>query len=147
MKRLLTIAFLFISLAANAKASEGSAIGLRLGNGYEISFQTPCADNRIEIDMGWCDHYTNVSGIFQWVMPLQSGFKWYAGAGADMGIYHGSDDYIDGLGASVLCDIGFEYTFDQIPLQLSLDFRPLVRLLPDIDPSGNFGLGIRYVFY
>lgn len=44
-------------------------------------------------------------------------------------------------------DIGIEYRFD-IPLLLSLDFRPEVGILNDFDDSLEFdvALGIRYLF-
>ena len=46
-----------------------------------------------------------------------------------------------GVGAQ----LGLEYFFDAIPLQLSLDWRPLFTLIPGTGFGWNsFGLGIRY---
>ena len=48
-----------------------------------------------------------------------------------------------GVGAQ----LGLEYFFDAVPLQLSLDWRPLFTLIPGTGFGWNsFGLGIRYAF-
>jgi hypothetical protein len=80
------------------------------------------------------------------------GFNWFWGAGAHVGFwdagnnpnlnssYTGSVIGLDGI-------LGLEYTFDEIPLNLSLDILPTVNLIGSTGWGGiNGALSIRYVF-
>ncbi|MGB5437147.1 MAG: hypothetical protein WBM98_14725 [Maribacter sp.] len=136
------------------------ALGLRLGDsdgfGAEISYQKSLSQyNRLEVDLGWRDHrYFNafkLAGVYQWVLPLDGNFNWYYGVGGGLGNvdfnYLTDDD--DGLFIFGAGNIGIEYNFD-IPLLLSLDFRPEIGLVGYDGFSDNFdfdiALGIRYQF-
>ena len=121
-----------------------NALGVRLGYGGEVSYQHSLGSyNRLEVDAGWNSKYLGLAGVYQWVWDLSAlgdGFKWYAGVGAVLGIYE--DDFA--LGAAG--NIGIEYNFN-IPLQISLDYRPTFYLIPGTDfCSTGVGLGIRYRF-
>jgi hypothetical protein len=72
--------------------------------------------------------------------PLgEEAFKWYVGAGPFFGF--GNDFSFGAAG-----EIGLQYNFN-IPLSLSLDWRPYFRLVEDTDFfAGGFGLNVRYVF-
>lgn len=136
------------------------AIGLRMGDsdgfGAEISYQKSLSRyNRLEVDLGWRDNRNfsafKLSGIYQWVLPLDGNFNWYYGVGGGLGNvdfdYLTNDD--DGLFIFGAGDIGVEYNFD-IPLLISLDFRPEIGLVGYDGFSDNFdfdiALGIRYQF-
>ncbi|MBD0776445.1 hypothetical protein HPE56_01460 [Maribacter sp. ANRC-HE7] len=136
------------------------AIGLRMGDsdgfGAEISYQKSLSRyNRLEVDLGWRDNRNfsafKLSGIYQWVLPLDGNFNWYYGVGGGLGNvdfdYLTNDD--DGLFIFGAGDIGVEYNFD-IPLLISLDFRPEIGLIGYDGFSDNFdfdiALGIRYQF-
>ena len=147
MKKMLLIAALIVGFAGFASAQvDGKAIGLRFGNGAEVSYQHPLSDaNRLEFDLGlgsWGYGGVYVNGVYQWVWDLSElapGFNWYAGVGGALGINNG-------LGLGVLGQIGIEYNFN-IPIQLSLDWRPAVYIVP----GTYFGydgvaLGVRYKF-
>ncbi|MBQ0016887.1 MAG: hypothetical protein KBT04_07890, partial [Bacteroidales bacterium] len=124
-------------------------IGLRLSGVYgfagEVSYQMPLNNNRLELDLGlhnfegW--NYIHVSGVYQWLWNIMGGLNWYAGVGANVGLYTGDES---GLGLGVAGQVGIEYDFD-FPLQLSIDFRPNIGL----DGHSGFGwggicLGVRY---
>ena len=130
--------------AANAQQS----IGLRVAYGAELSYQRPLNDNRLELGLGltsWGGGL-NVVGTYQWVKPLKSNFSWYYGLGAGLGIWDKAFA-ISGLG-----QVGIEYNFPSIPLQLSLDWRPsLTFVFYEGGGSSHFfpqgvGLGVRYKF-
>jgi hypothetical protein len=139
------------------------ALGVRLGDsdgfGAEISYQKSVARyNRVEIDLGWRDHSRyrafKLAGVYQWIHQLDGNFNWYYGVGGGLGSVDfkavpnsNSDDgglFVFGAG-----DIGIEYNFD-IPLLLSLDFRPEIGIIGYDGFSDNFdfdiALGIRYQF-
>ena len=166
MKNIFLLASLVIGLSFNTQDQNISknALGLRLGDndgfGGELSYQRKLSDNnRLELDLGWRNS-NNVDavklvGLYQWVWNIDGGFNWYAGVGAGLGTwsydYKGNDYYYDDSGSYALIagDIGIEYNFD-IPIQLSLDFRPEMYFNSDAFRENNFGpdiaLGIRFRF-
>lgn len=162
MKKLFVSAFMLLGLAFSAQAQDISknALGLRLGDndgfGGEISYQRGLSkNNRLELDLGWrtSNHVDAIklAGLYQWVWNIEGGFNWYAGVGGGLSSwsydYQGVDD--SGLGLFAAGDIGIEYNFD-VPIQLSLDFRPELYFNSDDFREDNFGpdiaLGIRYRF-
>ncbi|MDG3582080.1 hypothetical protein [Galbibacter pacificus] len=164
MKKLIFFSVLAIGFATSGFSQEISknALGLRLGQGdgfgAEISYQRAiAASNRLEFDLGWKDnsHYDafKITGLYQWVFPIEGDFNWYVGAGGGLGGYDHDDDYIDGndyddsgMFGFLAGDVGVEYNFN-IPLLLSLDFRPELGF-GDFDDDFDFdiALGIRYQF-
>jgi hypothetical protein len=163
MKKIILSAFMLIGLAFATQAQDISknALGLRLGDndgfGGEVSYQRGLGDNnRLELDLGWrnskdVDAFKLV-GLYQWVWNIDQGFNWYAGVGAGLGNWRYDKGGVSDSGTFILAagDIGVEYNFD-IPLQLSLDFRPELYLNNNGDNKfreNSFGpdiaLGIRY---
>ncbi len=158
MKKLFLVAIAFIGFTAvsNAQEISDNALGLRLGGskgyGAEISYQHALGDaNRLELDLGWRnDNAYNafkLAGLYQWMFPLDGDFNWYAGAGAGIASYDPKDNSINNqTSVFVAGNIGIEYNFE-IPLQLSLDFRPEFG---NNDFTNNtvfdVALGIRYQF-
>lgn len=145
--------FIFI-LSANAQEISKNALGLRLGDndgfGGEVSYQRYLSENnRLEFDLGWRDSKNydafKLVGLYQWVMPIDTNFNWYVGAGGGVGSFDAGD--VDGTFALVAGDIGIEYNFD-FPLLLSLDFRPELGFNDDYSDDVDFdiALGIRYQF-
>ncbi|MEZ7515944.1 hypothetical protein [Flavobacterium frigidarium] len=162
MKKLILSAIMVVGLAFTAQAQEISknALGLRLGDndgfGGEVTYQRGLGDNnRLELDLGWrnSNNYDAVklAGLYQWVWNIDGGFNWYAGVGGGLANsdYNGNDNNRDGSSTYLFAagDIGIEYNFD-IPLLLSLDFRPEVYFTDDIDKDfgPDIALGIKYQF-
>ena len=149
-----------LAFSAQAQNISKNALGLRLGDndgfGGEISYQRGLSKkNRLELDLGWrtSNHVDAIklAGLYQWVWNIDGGFNWYAGVGGGLTSwsydYQGYDD--SGVGLFAAGDIGIEYNFD-VPIQLSLDFRPELYFDSDDFREDNFGpdiaLGIRYRF-
>lgn len=164
MKKLILICIAFIGATAMMSAQNISenAIGLRFGDsdgfGAEVSYQRALNDNnRLELDLGirTGNNYDGfkLAGLYQWVWVLDGDFNWYAGAGGGIASYsfdnvpNGFDDSETFVFAAG--DIGVEYNFD-IPLQLSLDFRPEIGFGDDFygndDLDFDIALGVRYRF-
>lgn len=157
MKKLLLvlIAVIGISFAANAQ----NAIGLRLGMGNEVSYQTAMGSNRLELDFGRLDdilynydwYFLSLTGTYQWTFGLPvDGLGWYVGPGAAVGYYLSNygDDY-KGLNIGLGGIIGIDYKFAAIPLQLSLDYRPMYAVVHPKHFTGlghSAALGVRYTF-
>ena len=162
MKKVILTAFMLIGLAfsSDAQTFSKNALGLRLGDndgfGGEISYQRGLSkNNRLELDLGFRNSKEvdafKLAGLYQWLWEIDKGFNWYAGVGGGVGSwsynYKGYKD--NGTFVFAAGDIGIEYNFD-IPLQLSLDFRPELYANSDGYRDNNFGtdigLGIRYRF-
>ena len=141
---------------AQAQAYQ-TAVGIRAGLGSGLSMKH------------FISRYTALEGIIEsrydglnavllheWQQGKlgEYGVEWYYGAGAHIGAWNGgthqpwfNEDYnrvhhvfgVDGV-------IGMEYTFEDIPLNLSLDWRPAFNIT---EHTGfwlnNFGLNARYV--
>lgn len=162
MKKILLTATMFIGMAfsANAQDISKNALGLRLGDndgfGGEISYQRGLSNKtRLEFDLGWRNSNDvdaiKIVGLHQWVWNIDGGFNWYAGLGGGLGSWSYDKNGFDDSGSFVFAagDIGIEYNFD-VPIQLSLDFRPEFYFNSDDFREDNFGpdiaLGIRYRF-
>ena len=163
MKKLFLSAFMLAGLAFSTQAQEISknALGLLLGDndgfGGEISYQRGLSDNnRLEVDLGWRDSNhvdaIKLTGLYQWVWNIEGGFNWYAGVGGGLGSWSYDHNNFDESGTFffVAGDLGIEYKFD-IPLMLSLDFRPELYLNnDDYFRDNSFGpdiaLGVRFTF-
>lgn len=165
MKKIFLIAFAIIGFSTISMAQDISenAIGLRLGDsdgfGAEVSYQRAIGDNnRLEFDLGIRDGKNfdgfKVAGLYHWVWNIDGGFNWYVGPGAGIAAYsydNQGNDFDDESETFVFLagQIGIEYNFD-IPLMLSLDFRPELgfgdELYKNDDLDFDIALGIRYQF-
>lgn len=167
MRRLFMFFAFTATMAVSAQEIADHALGLRLGDsdgfGAEISYQKSLGrSNRLEVDLGWRDSRDfdafKLTGLYQWVRPIEGDFNWYYGVGGGLGNVdfnsvpnqNGNPSTPDGgLFVFAAGNIGVEYNFN-IPLLLSLDFRPELGLVGYDNFSDNFdfdiGLGIRYQF-
>jgi len=148
-KIILSLIFTVSFVSALTAQADSKAIGLRLGYGAELSYQQPLGNaNRLELDLGLNYWGFGLSGVYQWVWNLSEsspGLKWYAGVGAGLGSYHYSSN-LNSLGIGILGQIGIEYNFN-IPLQLSLDYRPGIYIIPAFWGSyDGICLSARYLF-
>jgi hypothetical protein len=83
----------------------------------------------------------SVGGLYEIFRPLGTpGLKWFYGGG---GYVSFSDDRV--LGAMGI--IGLDYKFQRIPLNISLDWKPELNLVKQVDfEAATVGLGVRFVF-
>ena len=160
MKKLLLFLIAIVSFSGYSQDISDNAIGVRFGDndgfGGEISYQHALTDNtRLEFDLGFRNRNNfgdafKLTGLHQWVWNIDGGFNWYAGFGAGIGSwsaknYFGDGD--DGLFLNADGNVGIEYDFD-IPLLISLDFRPEFQLIGDYgkNTDSDIALSIRYQF-
>ncbi|MGF1555191.1 hypothetical protein [Paucihalobacter sp.] len=158
MKKLILLSLIVIgfSFSANSQEIADNALGLRLGggNGFgtEVSYQRALGgNNRLELDLGWrsgndFDGFKLI-GLYQWVWAIEGNFNWYAGVGGGLGSYDNDrNDNNSETFAVAAGNIGIEYNFD-IPLMISLDFRPELGF-GNFNDDVNFdiALGVRYQF-
>ena len=154
MKKIILIAAMALGFAVAASA-QPRAIGARIGNGAEISYQHTLGRNFLEVDGGLgipLDGTLNVgaTGIYNFMIAQPSwtdrgDWGFYAGPGAGFGLGMGETNFFN---LSVAGMVGLEYTF-WFPLQLSIDLRQNVGI--GFNGHGDWnhtsiGLGVRYRF-
>ncbi len=171
-KTLITLFLIALGTTGNAQVNS-KTLGVRVGSsnfgyGTELSYQHGLGSaNRLELDAGLRSnsHYNTlgVSIIYHWVWNIEGGFNWYIGPGGQIGFYshrdshhhgnghHHDDDFEEnGLIVNVGGQIGIEYDFNEhgVPIQLSLDARPMWGLFSTHRSGLGYGgaLGIRYTF-
>jgi hypothetical protein len=157
---------LLIGLAFTSQAQENilkNTIGLRIGNnhglGIEISYQKKLLPkNRLELDLGWTnDNNTDaikITGIYQWYWNIEKDLDWFTGFGGGIGTWNTNDNYNNiygndnGVFAVICGDVGIEYNFKDIPIQLAIDLRPefVFNNYQKNDFGFNLGLAMRYKF-
>ena len=147
MKKIFVILLGMLALSAAASA-QPRAIGVRMGWGYELSFQYSFAQYQfLQVDLGaTVDPYlypdgARLTGTYNFIFsePMwtsRGDWAWFAGVGAAVGIIHRPEYSVNEEGEKVKKDynyfmagavpqFGLEYTF-WFPLQLSLDIRPTI---------------------
>jgi len=167
MKKALVIFGIIITIATTSFAQR--AIGLRFGTqlassiGAELSYQQPLNNNRLEIDFGAAggfsigsDDYNSFSlsltAAYQWKFNIVNGFNWYVGPAASGGLYFVHyDKTFEGPTLGLGGQLGIEYDFSSkgVPLQVSLDTRPMFNLLSPQEARGynvSACLSLRYTF-
>lgn len=149
MKNLITLFALLLTLsfATSVKAQDyKSAIGLRLGYPYAISYKTfvskPAA---VEIFLGGGGYLTyggfNIGALYQIHKPIQGveGLKWYYGGGASAFVFSKS------ASLGILGNLGLDYKITNAPINFSLDWVPAFLIGRYNGFGGGFGaLSVRY---
>jgi hypothetical protein len=92
--------------------------------------------------------------LYEREQPLTSDFDWYWGLGGDLGFWNSGNYYYNqnngkyytGAWGGFDVVFGVEYTFEEVPVNIALDFGPSIRLFPYVGFTGNGGLALRYAF-
>lgn len=132
MKKFLVTLSIVLCTVAVATA-QPRAIGARLGGDIDFSYQHSLGDNMLDLSaglgLGKGFMSFGVAGAYDWIFPL-SGWQYdgdwnfYVGPGLGLHIMTESPVFALSIGGQV----GIEYAFE-IPLNLSLDYRPMINLL------------------
>lgn len=146
MKRIILLLVLGFSILTGSKLSAQSyfdhAIGARLGYPLAVSYKKYISDyGAIELFAGQSSRLSGsaltAGAAYQKHFPLSGDLDWYVGGGASMNIFDSS------IGIGIQGYLGLQYNFDDIPLNLTLDWIPSFV-------GGNFGgnyagLAARYI--
>lgn len=157
MKKLIltfTLAFLFLSIGSINAQSYSSAVGVRLGYGLNASYKKELKESM------YADIYAGFGGgsgysrLFAGAaVELHKSIEnvdnlyWYYGGGAYLGSYNYKSGYGDNyFYVGINGVLGLDYTFEEIPLNLSADWMPGFNIIG----GGGFygaagGLSVRYI--
>ena len=147
MKKIIAIAVALLAFAAVASA-QPKALGLRFGYNYgagaSLSYQHWIGGDFLDADLGWCQSGFSGSAVYDFTIFRSGGFGFYGGPGAHVGVFNGDSGSF--VSAGIVGELGVEYNFP-IPLQISLDFRPIISVVPSFSPIWtSASLGLRYQF-
>lgn len=160
MKRIAILFSLFTGLAATSflQAQDyRSALGVRLSSAAasvnnSISFKQFISEKTaVEALFSFGDPVA-IGALLEFHNPLGAeGLQYYYGAGAYLGfkktynpskLRNESDPQLGGMGV-----VGLDYKFSGIPLNLSLDWKPELNLITDINfEPAAIGLTARFTF-
>ena len=145
MKKIIIIV-LSALLFAGVASAQPRAIGARLGGDAEISYQHNLGTNFLEADLGMALGNAGgfrLTGIYDFNFEIANSFNFYVGPGAQIGMYAGENSAA--FGVAIGGQLGLEYQIAAIPLNISLDWRPMWHFIGA--PSwSSAALGIRYRF-
>jgi hypothetical protein len=110
-------------------------------------FDTP---NAIEVNLGVRRSAGWLQGMYVRNAPLKNDFDWYWGIGGDIGVWR--KDYIhvnngnryQGFWLGLDANLGVEYTFTGVPINISFDVGPTIRTIPYIDIGVMSGFSCRF---
>jgi len=154
-KSFLTVILTFIIVFSAFSQDYKTSLGLRAGVPYGVTIKHFISKyNALEGIMAsrWSGFV--ITGLYEkesWLGKYPS-LNWYWGVGAHAGFWDaGMNPNVKSsyVGAVIGADavLGIEYTFDEIPLNLSLDLLPTVNVIGYTGWGGiNGAISIRYVF-
>jgi len=158
MRKLFIVAIMAVASLSLAIA-QPRAVGGRLGYGVEASYQHALGEsNMIQLEVGVpCFNHLEAACTYDWINPggldvpwdKRGDWNWYAGVGGGIQLPFN----FTGAAIGAAGRIGIEYNF-WFPLQLSIDFRPMLGLSFSQGGAafyydvygGGLGLGVRYLF-
>ncbi|MEO1451487.1 MAG: hypothetical protein AAFV07_18290, partial [Bacteroidota bacterium] len=160
MKKYLFLSLIFLMLGATELLAQrySTAVGVRAGYGMGFSYKSyvkPKVAFEGILAVRW--RGVGATALVQKHHKLLGvpGVQWYYGGGMHAGywndvetrqaLFSGESSVILGLDGVV----GIEYTFDEIPINVSLDWIPMVNIIGGRvagNVAGGGGLAIRYAF-
>jgi len=121
-----------------------NSLGLRISPGPGFTYKVFLNRNSgLEFLLSFPPESFVLSGLYEYHMPVKNTklLYWYIGCGGHIGFYN--DESFMGIDLIV----GVEYKIPDIPITVSLDFKPNFNIIP---PGGSYpdfiGFSIRYVF-
>ena len=152
-KSILILLFAVVLSMAGYGQDYKTALGLRAGLPYGVTVRHFInKENALEgiLASRWTGLV--ITGLYEnesW-LGNYPGLNWYWGVGAHAGFWDaGTNPNVNTTGAVIGVDaiLGIEYTFDEFPINLSLDLLPSLNLIGSTGWGGiNGALSIRYVF-
>ena len=150
MKKLLLLLIVAATISLNTKAQDDNgyknAIGVRLGSSVPaiksgITYKHFIGNNAIEGILSFGDG-VGICGLYEIHKPLSTeNLQWLVGFGGYVGINNSTSN----VGAAGI--IGLDYKFAQIPLNLTLDWKPELNIVSKVGfEASGIGVSARFTF-
>ena len=135
-KLIIALAALLLPVASiqSAQAQEyNTAIGVNLGADMGFGFKHFLGErSAIEAQFGYnlgCDGVM-LSAVYQYHVPLATGFSLYAGGGLNICVLHLGKHHDSDFAIGLDPTVGFEYKFAGAPIALAVDYKPNINFTP-----------------
>jgi hypothetical protein len=149
MRTALTLSLFLVASVFYAATAQDYKVAL----GVRLSNSTPTLSNAITLKYNMTQQHAlegivsfgtrfGLGGLYEISKPTTvQGLNWFYGGGAYVGFQDG-DTYLGPTGI-----IGLDYKFPNIPLNLSLDWKPELDFIPSINfVPDAFGFSARFTF-
>ena len=149
MKKSILFAGIFTIVSVSLKAQEyKTAVGIRLGpnspaitSGFTVKHFLN-ENNAVEGLVGVGNGF-GIGGLYEWHHPIASveHLQWFVGAGGYLA-FRDSETLFGAAGI-----VGLDYKFSEIPLNISLDWKPELNLASSVGYEGaGVGVSARFTF-
>ena len=122
------------------------AVGIRAGYSSGISYKGFLLHrmSAFEVDFMYNRHGLNLAALYEYHLePFQKNSRTFLYLGG--GVFGG--DWEDEFSIGLAAVTGLEYTLRDLPLNFSVDWKPMLNLYAVFEPDFlDFGLSIRYRF-
>lgn len=149
MKKIIVFCSLITAVCLSASAQDyQKAIGIRLGpnsaaitagfTGKYFLNEKAAVEGIIGVNNGF-----GICGLYELHFPIDAvnNLAWFGGAGGYVA-FRSSSTFVGAAGI-----IGLDYKFEQIPLNVSLDWKPELNIISKIAfESSGIGLSARFTF-
>lgn len=156
IRKAFTSLVLLLATSGMIKAQDySSSIGLRGGSGYGVTAKHFIKDGvALEgiLNSRWSGF--NITGLYEWHTEAfnTSGLYWFYGAGAHIGFWDGDNvPWLNDSAAYTIIGLdligGIEYKLQELPITISLDWKPAINLVGSTGFWGDNGaFSVRYTF-
>jgi len=144
-------ALTFATSEAQAQTPYKSALGI-VFDGYDgsnvgIQYKTALTNvSALQLQAAFRNHWVSFGADWQYekAIPGADGLAWYAGVGAQVGIWSYKGESSTGFG--IRPQVGLEYKIPTIPIAMHLDYKPYLGLNNDTGfDGGGFTFGVKFV--
>ncbi|MDD4545091.1 MAG: hypothetical protein PHP27_04575 [Bacteroidales bacterium] len=147
-----------IALFALLPTKESKAQDYTWGIGFRGTYypalsikQQLSSRNSMDYIVSFRNHGFQATAIYEWKTPvINNNFHLYYGIGGSIGLW---DDYRDnkykdelGFRAGVDGILGLEFKIPNVPITLSVDYKPYINLIGWGNDFANGAFSVRYVF-
>jgi len=140
-KSIFTLVLALGCFVAAYSQNYNSAIGLRLGYPVSVTYKHFISEpGAIEVFAGFRSYsgygWFNIAGAYEHHFPISGaeGLNWYVGGGASAFFWNDRDNFFVGnndynsTSIGILGVVGLDYKFADAPVNLSVDWMPLIFL-------------------
>jgi hypothetical protein len=150
---LLSFGFIFQSAISNAQSENTNQIGIRLGGFSGISFRhfgNQGVGVEADLTAGYHSDWVMLEVLAEKQIALGDGFTFDFGGGGffanDHDYPHNEDPYDWRPTVGIEGMIGFDYYFNDVPLNVGLDLRPRFSLIEEPYWPWDAGISLHYIF-
>ncbi len=153
-KSAIIVLLLFVSAGSAFAQQYPASLGIRLGLYNGVTYKKGLSDKH-SLEGIFTTRFSgfNLTGLYQFnYYPFDvEGFYWYWGVGGHVGYYSNNSapwitEASGGVVAGLDAIVALEYVFAEIPLAVTLDYKPTFNVIGGGFIGDGGALSVRYIF-